>query len=360
MYINSLSLANFRNYEQLDISFSPFTNVIYGNNAQGKTNILEALYLFSQGRSHRSKIDKELIRFGSDSARLGIKFSDAERDYRAVMQLQRSGKKSIKVNHIQLNKLSMLMNYLNIVMFSPEDLTLIKGAPSSRRRFIDAAISQLYPAYLISLSDYNKALLQKSSLLKTLKRTRDKAMLSVWNEQLSCEGAKIMHYRRDFIDLLNGFAQKVQSEISDENLVISYVPNIRSEDITEENFYKCLEMHQDREMDFATALYGVQRDDIAVMINGNNARVYGSQGQQRTATLAMKIAHSDYIHHIKGEYPVLLLDDIMSELDKSRREYLAERIRDKQVFITSTDTDTTKSTDKTKLFYVEAGTVREV
>jgi DNA replication and repair protein RecF len=359
VYISSLTLSNFRNYEKEKIEFSPSTNVIYGDNAQGKTNILEAVYLFSQGKSHRTKSDKELIKFGESFSKLSIDFHDSERDYTALMQLNRGGKKSIKINHVQLTKLSMLMNYLNVVMFSPEDLDLVKGSPGARRRFIDAAISQLYPGYLVSLIDYHKALGQKNSLLKSLRAAgkRSDITLSVWNEQLAAEGAKIMKYRNDFITLLNKFAAVIQAEISGEQLSIAYLPSIKGEAVTKEQFYEYLENHQQREIDFASSLFGIQRDDLVITINDNEARIYGSQGQQRTATLSMKMAQADYIHHVKGEYPVLLLDDIMSELDINRRMYLSKKIRDKQVLITCTDTDLIESTSETKLFRVKGGTI---
>lgn len=357
MYISSVILQNFRNYEREKLEFSPYTNVIYGDNAQGKTNILEAVYIFSHGKSHRTKSDKELINFDKSFSKLSIDFHDAQRDYNAVMQLNKNGNKTIAVNHVRITKLSMLMNYLNAVMFSPEDLELVKGSPGARRRFIDAAISQLYPGYLVSLIDYHRALNQKNCLLKTLKSAGKKsdATLSVWNEQLSEEGAKIMKYRSDFVTLLNGFSKTVQSEISGEELNISYIPSVK---FAEKDLYlEYLESHQRREIEFASALYGVQRDDLNITINDSEARVYGSQGQQRTAALSMKIAQADYIHHIKGEYPVLLLDDIMSELDINRRMYLSKKIRDKQVLITCTDTDLIESTSQTKLFHIQNGAI---
>lgn len=359
MYISSVSLQNFRNYEREKIELSPLTNVFYGNNAQGKTNILEAVYIFSQGKSHRSKSDRELIKFGEEFAKLSIDFHDSRRDYNALIQLIKNGKKSIKINHVQITKLSMLMNYLNVVMFSPEDLELIKGSPGARRRFADSAISQLYPAYLINLIDYHKTLAQKNSLLKTLRLSGKKsdATLSVWNAQLAEFGAKIMKYREDFIRLLNDFASKIQSEISGETLGIEYAPSIRASDISEEEFLNQLENNQRREIEFSSALLGIQRDDLNITVNGNEAKIYGSQGQQRTAALSMKIAQADYTHSIKDEYPVLLLDDIMSELDITRRQYLSEKIRDKQVLITCTDTDLIESSDNTKLFHVQGGKI---
>ncbi len=359
MYISSLSLKNFRNYVDSVIEFSPHTNLIYGNNAQGKTNILEAVYLFAQGRSHRTRIDKELIRFESDFAEIAINFHDSARDYTACMRFFKNGKKSVKINNVPIKKLSQLMSYLNVVMFSPEDLNLVKGAPSCRRRFCDSAISQLHAKYLSELIDYNKVLAQKNTLLKTLHQSRvtSDATLSVWNEQLASHGAQIMRYRMDFIDSLREFVCKIQKEISGEELEISYKPGIRLEEITKDSFFEYIEKRQSREIDFASACYGVQRDDIDLFINGTDAKIYGSQGQQRTVTLALKIALADYFYSKRGEYPVLLLDDIMSELDINRRLYLAKKIRDKQVLITSTDTDIAQNTPDTRLFKIDNGNI---
>ncbi|MDO5396664.1 MAG: DNA replication/repair protein RecF [bacterium] len=362
MHINSLKLQNFRNYTEAVLEFSPLTNMIYGDNAQGKTNILEAVYMFAQGRSHRAKSDKELIRFGADMAQLEITFEDADRSYTAKMRLCRrnSGKKSVWINSVPINKLSKLMSYLNVVMFSPEDLDLVKGSPAFRRRFIDSALSQLYPKYLISLSEYSKALAQKNSLLKQLKANgkSSDSLLTVWNMTLAEKGALIMKYRSEFLERLNEFASSIQKEICGEELRLEYSPSIKTENELDENeFLSRLEAAQEREILFASALLGIQRDNLSITINGKEARLYGSQGQQRTAALSIKIAQADCIQHIRDEYPVLLLDDIMSELDINRRMYLAQRIKNKQVLITSTDTDLTKSTAETHLFRIQSGSV---
>ena len=359
MYISSLTLTDFRNYSQEKIEFSPGTNLIYGNNAQGKTNILEAVYLFAHGRSHRAKTDKELIRFGCEFASLTADFHDAVRDYSANIRLIKNGKKNITINHVKINKLSMLMNYLNAVMFSPEDLELVKGSPSSRRRFIDSAISQLYPGYLVSLIEYNKALLQKNSLLKAFRSSPKNAysMLEVWNEQLAQTGSKIMDYRIKFIASLNEFACIIQKEISDEKLNIQYLPGIKTDNIDKETLFDFLQNRCEREIEIGSAQYGIQRDDISISINDREAKTFGSQGQQRTAALSLKIAQADYIKSIKDEYPVLLLDDILSELDYKRRMYLLEKIKDKQVLITGTDSDLKTNVTDTVLFYAENGTI---
>ncbi|MGN0162690.1 MAG: DNA replication/repair protein RecF [Candidatus Ornithomonoglobus sp.] len=359
MYIKKLTLKGFRNYENAELEFSPLTNVIYGNNAQGKTNILEAVYLFAQGRSHRAKTDKELVRFGDEFARLSIDFADAERSYNGQLQIMKNGRKSISVNHVHITKLSRLMNYLNVVMFSPEDLNLVKGSPNVRRRFIDSSVSQLYPSYMASLMEYNKALNQKNSLLKMLKargRVSDPT-LSVWNEQLAETGARIMSARIEFVKRINETAQDIQSEISGERLKILYHPSFKLEEIGKNTIYDYLEQRSRREVEMGSSQYGIQRDDLEIFVNDREAKLFGSQGQQRTAALSMKIAQSEYIKEIKGEYPVLLLDDIMSELDINRRMYLSERIRDKQVLITSTDTDLTDKATDTKLFHIDNGAV---
>lgn len=356
MYISSIELNNFRNYEREKIELSPLTNMIYGKNAQGKTNILEAVYLLSQGRSHRARTDRELIRFGCDFAGITVNFHDKNRDYRAVMRLLKNGRKSILINNIKITKLSMLMRYLNTVMFSPEDLELVKGSPSVRRRFLDSALSQLYPNYLANLMDYNKVLLNKSCLLKSLKyNPSERAMLDLWNTQLAQYGAKIMEYRKNAVEALGKFAAQIQREISNEELVTEYTPSIKTEEISPEAFEMFLSGRAEREIESASVLYGIQRDDISIGIDGHEARVFASQGQQRTASLSLKIAQADYTESIRGEYPVLLLDDILSELDISRRTYLAKKIKNKQVLMTSTDTDLESDTADTKLFKVSDG-----
>lgn len=358
MYIKKLKLRDFRNYTRAELEFSPLTNIIYGDNAQGKTNVLEAVYLFSQGRSHRAKTDKELVRFGCDFAGLEIEFEDSNRSYTGKMQITDNGRKAVRINHVNIAKLSQLMNYLNVVMFSPEDLRLVKGSPGTRRRFMDSAISQLYPVYLSSLLEYNKVINQKNSLIKTLKyKGGDDTTLEVWNGELAKSMVKITEARAEFIKDINRWAKGIQKEISQEDLEITYAPNIRHENPTQEGIFAFLMERSGREIDAGGALYGIQRDDVNIFINGKDAKLFASQGQQRTAALSMKIAQSEYINDKKGEYPILLLDDIMSELDVSRRMYLSERIKDKQVLITSTDTDVKTESDSVKLFRICRGEV---
>lgn len=359
MRVKSLSLKSFRNYETQSVEFCDDTNVIYGNNAQGKTNLLEAVYLFSHGRSHRAKTDSELIRFGDDFARLKIEFADKDREYRAVMQLLPNGRKTVKINNVPITKLSMLMRYLNVVMFSPEDLEIVKGAPQVRRRFLDEAISQLYPVYLKTLISYHKNLAQKNNLLKKLRiagRTED-PMLSVWNEQIAEDGSTIMQHRQDFIENLTKFAGEIHHNISGENLKLVYTPSIECDIINKEAFLSKLEGVMAREIENGSSLYGIQRDDLRLFIDEKEVRTYASQGQQRTVVLSLKMAQMENINAVRGEYPVLLLDDIMSELDISRRKFLTEKIKGKQVILTCTDIDTAEKTMGTRTFKVQSGRV---
>ena len=361
MKINTLSAYNFRNYKDETVSFGENTNIIFGKNAQGKTNLLEAIFLFSHGRSHRTKSDTEMIAFGADFMRLCLEFSDKDRNYRAVMRLTKNGKKSVSINNVPITKLSMLMRYLNVVMFSPEDLQIIKGAPQIRRHFLDEAISQLYPIYLKRLISYHKNLAQKNNLLKKMRFSENPQndMLDVWNEQLAEDGSFIMKYRFDFIEKLSAFSAEIHKEICGENLNLLYTPSVDCDIIDKENFYKKLSSVSQREIENGGSLYGIQRDEIRFFIDGKEIKNFASQGQQRTAVLSLKTAQTELIADIRGEYPVLLLDDIMSELDSDRRAFLAGKIRDKQVILTCTDLDGADLGGISRLFRVENGAVTE-
>ena len=356
MYVNKITLSDFRNYERAEAEFSRGTNIIYGSNAQGKTNLLEAVYMFSQGRSPRTKFDRELIRFGADMAAASLEFEDSRRRYRIVMKILKNGKKLIKINNVPVARLSRLMNYLNVVMFSPGDLDIVKGAPGIRRKFMDSAVSQMYPSYLNDLIEYHKTLSQKNSFLRQMKKSNIKSdpTLDIWNEGLAAVGARIAASRRQFVKKIGSLAQKAQKEISGEILEISYIPNISAE--TAEEMLEFLRANAEREIELGASNYGIQRDDMRFVINGANAALFGSQGQQRTAVLSLKLAQADYIKAEKDEYPVMLLDDIMSELDFKRRAYLAGRIRDKQVILTCTDPEVTAE-NTGRRFYVEKGTI---
>ncbi len=359
MHIKSINLKDFRNYENQTIAFSPTTNIICGNNAGGKTNILEAIYLFGYGKSHRCKTDAEMIRFSKEFSRITIDFENGGREHTAEIRLLKDGKKAIFVNNVPIKKLSRLMSYFHAVLFSPEDLTLVKGSPSSRRRFMDASLCRIYPNYFSALSEYKATAVEKNNLLRQLKKqgkTSD-SYLTIWNERLSQPCAKIMNYRKEFLEELSAFAAKIQTDISGEELKMTYEPSIKAFEAGE--ILEFLESNQKREIENSSMCWGVQRDDISLEIGGLDARQFASQGQQRTTALSMRIAEADYIFEKNGEYPVLLLDDIFSELDIKRRMYLWQRIEDKQVIITCTDTDFFENTNNAKLFVVENCRVRE-
>lgn len=352
MDIKSLRLRNFRNYSDEYFEFSPQTNLIYGDNAQGKTNILEAVNMASTGRSYRAKQDTQTIKFGEDFSQIILIYRDKNREYKICVNILSNGKKSITINNVPINKLSVLVNYLNVVVFSPEDLDLVKGTPQSRRRFIDTALSSVSPRYLSELVTYYKALSQKNSLLRELKYGSKKALdtLDIWNMQLASSGAKLMNARAEFIKDIAKFAKQIHAEITENSLEIEYVPSIDTA-FDETSIYNRFCEVASREVENGSSLYGIQRDDIKFFIDNSESKAYASQGQQRTIVLCLKLAVCEYIKQKREEYPVLLLDDIMSELDQKHRTYLAEKIKGKQVLLTCTD----KEGSAAKFFKIENG-----
>lgn len=343
MEITRLEMKNFRNYRHEVIEFLPKTNIIYGDNAQGKTNILEAVYLAANGRSHRTKNDEQLIRFGADFAEVLLDFHDRHRAYRVQIRILRDRRKIVRMNNVPINRLSVLVNYFNAVIFSPEDLELVKGSPQMRRRFMDSAISALSPRYMSELVSYHKTLMQKNSLLRAMRNGRKDSgdTLGIWNMQLAQSGARIMKERANFIEGISNEAARIHSEIAGCSLLPVYTPSLDKEILTAHNpedmYLQKIEQHKAREIENGSSLFGIQRDDVRFFIDDNEAKIYASQGQQRTIVLCLKLAQTEYIRAKRDEYPVLLLDDIMSELDEKHREYLAAKIKDKQVLITCTD-----------------------
>ncbi len=339
MYIKSLTLKNFRNYREQTLSFDPVTNVFLGNNAQGKTNLLEALYLFSMGKSFRTSQDSDLIRFGESYTKAELRFCDRNREHVLEIIILRDKKKQIKINGLTISRLSELIGHLNVVLFYPEELGLVKEGPHIRRRFMDVALSQLRPGYYHTLGRYQRALEQRNKLIKRIRMSGNHSLgdtMFVWNEKLVDYGMELVRYREAFMKRLDILAQKAHFEASGEQLSICYKPRFE----TKEAFLSKLETSFDREVEQGFTLYGPHREDFEILINEKEAKTFGSQGQQRSAVLALKLAQADLLFEEYGEYPVLLLDDIMSELDQNRRAYLAGKIPDKQVFITCTELDT--------------------
>jgi DNA replication and repair protein RecF len=362
MFIERLEVSNFRNYINQKVFFSRETNVFYGNNGQGKTNLLEAVSLFSSGKSFRRAADRDLIRHGEDYARVFIEFDVSGVKKDAEIFITNNRIKLIKLCGVNLKRTSELLGVFKCVVFSPEELMIINGAPELRRNFADMVLCSLRPLYYDKLKNYYKILKQKNNLLK-----RDpesiKDTLSVWNEALALEGTDIMVYRAKFIDEINSEIKETYSEISGgrEELRLKYVPSVNfdapDKNEINEKLLKAMNRKMQAEICSGVSMIGIHRDDFEFYINEKNAKSFASTGQQRSAVVALKEAQARLIYKRTDEEPVLLLDDVLSELDCQRRDFIMKRIKNRQVIITCTDKFTA---DKdAKYFYVENGTVRE-
>ncbi len=359
MIAKELVLKNFRNYSEQKIVFGDGVNVFYGKNAQGKTNILEAVSLFSGTRSHRGGKDSELINFDADDSALELSFCSMERDFCSEIFLSRGKKKKIRINGVNKRSISSLAEVFSVVMFTPEDLSVIKGSPSERRRLLDSAISSVKPAYLNALVTYNKVLDNKNKLLKA--ENPDCEMIKLWNEALCETGSRIISYRSSFTEVLRPVIGKFHEKISGgEELFISY-KTVCEEKLCEKDIKELLLKKTsegiEKEIAAGVSLYGPHRDDMEFFINGRDVKTFGSQGQQRTVVLGFKLSQIEIAKQIIGEYPVLLLDDILSELDSVRRSYLLNKISEHQVLITCTEADELKTFGNVRLFEVTNGNI---
>ena len=337
MIIKSIELQNFRNYEDLNISFDEGTNIFYGDNAQGKTNILEAAYLSGTTKSHKCSKDKEMIRFGEQESHIRTVVVKKDKEYQIDMHLKHNRSKGIAINKVPIKKASELFGILNMVFFSPEDLNIIKNGPGERRRFMDAELCQLDKLYLTDLAGYNHVLNQRNKLLKDMYKRPDLgATLDVWDMQLVNYGRKIIGKRREFVESLNEIIKEIHRNLTGgiENIEVIYEPSVESEALEESLF-----RNRDRDLRMKMTSSGPHRDDLMVAVNGIDIRKYGSQGQQRTAALSLKLSEIYLVEKIIHDKPVLLLDDVLSELDSSRQNYLLESIHDIQTMITCTGLD---------------------
>lgn len=370
MYIEELTLKNYRNYEMLDISFEDKVNVIIGENAQGKTNLMEAIYVLAMAKSHRTSNDRELIRWDTEYGKIKGTLRKRNNTISLELMVSKKGKKA-KLNHLEQQKLSQYIGEMNVVMFAPEDLHLVKGSPQVRRRFLDMELGQIAPVYLYELSQYQKVLTQRNHLLKMLQRegSKNEAMLDVFTLQLIEHGAKILKKRFEFLRLLQDWAAPIHRGISRglEDLRIIYQPSINVSESTDlskikEVYYENFHSIKQREIFRGTTLIGPHRDDLQFFVNDKNVQVFGSQGQQRTTALSLKLAEIELIHSEVNEYPILLLDDVLSELDDYRQSHLLNTIQGKvQTFVTTTSVegiehDTLK---KAKTIQVANGTIQD-
>lgn len=359
MFIKRLQMLNYRNYNVLDINLGPHVNVFMGDNAQGKTNILEGIYYCAFARSHRTSKDRELINWNADNALLSVMVGRERLDKRIDISILKDGKKAIQINKIKIKKIGELFGNFNVVMFSPEDLKIIKDSPGVRRKFIDMELCQLNPKYYYNLVQYNKVLNERNSILRN--RNINKDILDVYDMQLVEFGYNIMIDRLEYIQKLNKYSAKIHSEITSgkEKIEFKYTSTIKDLENIKENFYSLLEKNRVRDCERGITSVGPHRDDFTVLINDIDTKSYGSQGQQRTAVLTIKFSSLKIIKELTGEHPVLLLDDVLSELDFSRKRYILSTIGDIQTIITCTGIEDLYEylDDKSKVFKVKDGEI---
>lgn len=380
MYIKNIKLENYRNYHSAYIEFDRGVNIVLGDNAQGKTNLLESIYVLSMGKSFRTSKDRELIKFNSEFSRIRAEYVKDDYDLFMEIAYGSNGRKAVNLDGENLKKISKLMDNIITVIFSPEDLSIIKDEPSKRRNFIDRELSQLKPIYFNYLSKYKRVLTNKNKYLKEKNIRRN--VVDVFNEQLVEYGSKIIEYRIDFIDRLEKISREIHRDITNkkEEIKVIYKSDVQidyeylysekyncdigNKDILSkkinEKYYEILKETIDEDIMRRSSTRGPHKDDLAVLINGIDARKFGSQGQQRTASLSLKLAEIQLIREEKNENPILLLDDVMSELDYERQRYLVNSIKDIQIFLTTTDINkrVMDNLPKGKTIYVNNGLVK--
>ncbi len=334
MWINKIKVNNFRNYDNEEIELNKNINIFYGENAQGKTNIIEAIFLSSMGKSFRAKKDKEMIKLSENKAMIEILFNKKDRDGKIKIELQ--NKKNVYLNGIKLKKLSELLGNINIVIFTPDDINILKGGPQNRRRFLDIMISQLKPNYMYNLNLYLKTLEQRNNYLRQIKEyNKDENLLEIWDEKLAEYAFNIYNYRNEFINKIKNKIKNIHSEITNnkEEIEIEYLTECESK----EKYLKLLKDRRKLDIIKGYTTKGIHRDDFIIYINKKELNIYGSQGQHRTAILSLKLSELNIIYEETGEYPILLLDDFMSELDEKRREHFLKNIKNTQIIITCTE-----------------------
>lgn len=357
MIVKSLELKDYRNYNNLNIPFSDGTNILYGENAQGKTNILEAIYLCGTTKSHKGSKDKDIIMFEKEEAHIRVILEKNSISHRIDLHLKKNKAKGVAIDGMPIKRQGELFGMLNLVFFSPEDLYIIKDGPAERRRFLDLELCQLDKIYLSNLSNYNKVLEQRGNLLKQIGFNRNLLdTLYVWDEKLLEFGKKIIETRSNFVDRLNGLVYDIHKKLTGgkEELLLQYEPNV-----TSENFEMKLKKSLERDLNLRMTNIGPHRDDLSFLIGKIDIRKYGSQGQQRTAALSCKLAEIELVKSVIKDNPILLLDDVLSELDRQRQTHLLDSIGDLQTIITCTGLEEFINCrfDYDKIFHVVNGTV---
>ena len=359
MYVESLALENYRNYAHLSVNLSPGINIFFGDNAQGKTNVLEALYMCATTKSHRGSRDREIIRFGEEEAHIRMLLSKEHVRHKIDMHLKKNSPKGIAINKMPIRKASELFGIVNLVFFSPEDLNIIKNGPAERRRFIDLELSQLDKVYLNNLSNYNRIVNQRNRLLKELSFGGKKELsdtLEIWEMQMVQYGERLIARRKEFVAQINEIIAKIHQKLTGgkESLQIIYEPS--TGDLP---FEQALKRYRDRDLRMKSTTVGPHRDDIGFLTGDMDIRRYGSQGQQRTAALSLKLSEIELVKLATHDTPILLLDDVLSELDKHRQNYLLDSIHDIQTLITCTGVEdfVNHRFSINKVFHVQNGQV---
>ena len=360
MIIKSLELSDYRNYDSLTIEFCNGTNILYGDNAQGKTNILEAIYVSATTKSHKGSKDKDIVHFNKEEAHIRTNIEKDGVPSRIDMHLRKNKSKGIAVDGQKLKKAADLLGLCNVVFFSPEDLGIIKNGPSERRRFVDMELCQLDQFYLYNPNNYNKIVNQRNTLLKDMYfNPQLRETLNIWDMQLVSYGSKIIERRKLFVDQLNEIIYDIHKKLSGgkEEIRIVYEPDVKIEE-----FEKELSLNQDRDIKAKMTTVGPHRDDFSFMIADTDIRKFGSQGQQRTAALSLKLSEIEIVKKITKDTPILLLDDVLSELDSNRQNYLLNSIGDIQTIITCTGLEefVNNRFEINRVFHVSNGEVKQM
>lgn len=382
MIVKSIKLKNFRNFKNLEVDFDNVLNIFIGDNGQGKTNLLESIYLCSIGKTFRLNSENDLISFNENQFEIEISLNKINSEFEKKINIlyNKNQKKIIKVNGVKLDKNSELIGILNNVIFTPDDLKIIKGSPNERRKFINIDISQIKPKYKYLLKNYNKVIIQRNMLLKNIESNHNKDVLQIWNEYMSDIGSEIIYYRYEYIKKLKYYASMIYANISEnkETFDLLYKCNIGdldklfSDSLSNNNLSKNeiknlfktkIEKYKESEYFRKISMIGPQKDDLIIKINNKEFKYFGSQGQQRSAVLAIKLAEIEIIKNETGEYPILLLDDVLSELDNRRKKYLINYIKNIQTIITSTDDHDLREMlkdERKKIFHISEGNIGNI
>lgn len=371
MIVKSLKINNYRNFKEAEIELNNLLNIFIGDNGQGKTNLMESIYMTSIGRTFRLNSENELINFNENKSIIEVNLFKNNRNIKIEIKLEKNKKKQVLINGVKLDKTSEMIGILNNVIFTPDDLKIIKGSPVERRKFVNIDISQIKPKYKYLLNKYKKICSERNIILKNYNtKMQNKDIITIWDDYLINVGTDIILYRRDYINKLEKHAIDIYADISGnkEKLDLNYLCNIGNinnmdKDGIKKSFHEKINTNLHHEIQYGTSMYGPHRDDVIIKINGRECKYFGSQGQQRSAILAIKLAEIEIIKEEIGEYPILLLDDVLSELDNKRKGFLMNYVKEIQTFITTTDDrdlDVLTESYNKKKFHISEGKIGSI